>query len=147
MADLTAAPADLTVLDTTRRAVGQALAMAGATLREVGVFEVHDCFTITGILACEALGLAGHGEGADYVLGGHTRRDGATPMNTGGGLVGYGHPTGASGVRMSVDLLRQLTGRAGDYQVAIPANRPYGLMVRMGGNDKTVVCCVFRRAV
>jgi acetyl-CoA C-acetyltransferase len=146
VADLTAPPADLTVLHTTRRAVAQALEMAGATIHQVGVFEIHDCFTITGILTCEALGLAGHGEGADYVLGGHTRREGATPMNTSGGLVGYGHPTGASGVRMSVDLLRQLTGTAGDYQVPIPADRPYGLLVNMGGNDKTVVCCVFRRA-
>jgi len=146
VADLTAPPADQTVLDTTCRAVSQALAMAGITVDQVGVFEVHDCFSISGILACEALGLAGHGEGADYVLSGRTRRDGPTPVNTTGGLIGYGHPTGASGVRMSVDLLRQLTGAAGDCQVTIPAGKPYGLMISMGGNDKTVVCCVFRRA-
>jgi acetyl-CoA acetyltransferase len=146
VADLTARPDDLTALDTTRRAVQQALGMAGITIRDVGVFEVHDCFTVTGILACEALGLAGHGEGADYVAAGNTRRDGPAPMNASGGLVGYGHPTGASGVRMAVDLLRQLTGTAGDCQVRVPSDRPHGLMVSMGGDDRTVVSCVFRRA-
>jgi acetyl-CoA C-acetyltransferase/acetyl-CoA acyltransferase len=143
--DLTQPPEDQTVLATTKRAVGDALAMAGIGIDKVGLFEVHDCFTITGVLACEALGLAGHGEGADYVASGKTRRDGPTPMNVGGGLIGYGHPTGASGVRMSVDLVRQLTGQAGDAQIEIPKDKPYGLMVSMGGNDKTVVCCVFER--
>ena len=144
--DLTAAPPDLAVLETTRRAAEQALKMAGITVDQVGVFEVHDCFTITGILACEALGLAKRGEGADYVLAGHTRLDGKTPFNTGGGLVGYGHPTGASGVRMAVDLWKQLRGKAGDYQVRLDPKRPYGLLINMGGNDKTVVSAVFRAA-
>lgn len=146
VADLTAAPPDPTRLETTRRAAEQALAVAGISVDEVGVFEIHDCFTITGILACEALGLAKPGEGADYVLAGHTRHDGVTPFNAGGGLVGYGHPTGASGVRMSIDLWKQLTGRAGEYQVKLPPNRRYGLLVNMGGNDKTVVSAVFRAA-
>ena len=146
VADLTAAPPDLTALETTRRAAQQALEMAGITVDQVGVFEIHDCFTVTALLACEALGLAKHGEGADYVFAGHTRRDGKTPFNTGGGLVGYGHPTGASGVRMAIDLWKQLTGKAGDYQVTLPSNRRYGLMINMGGNDKTVVSAVFRAA-
>jgi len=146
VADLTAAPPDQTALETTRRAAQQALDMAGITVQQVGVFETHDCFTITGILACEALGLARRGEGADYVLAGHTRREGATPFNTGGGLVGYGHPTGASGVRMAIDLWKQLTGKAGDFQIDLPADRRYGLLINMGGNDKTVVSAVFRAA-
>ena len=120
--------------------------MAGISVDQVGVFEIHDCFTITGILTVEALGLAGHGEGADFVSAGHTRRNGKSPMNPGGGLVGYGHPTGASGVRMAVDVFKQLTGKAGDFQVDIPADKPYGLTISMGGNDKSVVSCVFRRA-
>ena len=146
VADLTTAPPDQTALETTRRAAQQALDMAGITVQQVGVFETHDCFTITGILACEALGLARRGEGADYVLAGHTRREGATPFNTGGGLVGYGHPTGASGVRMAIDLWKQLTGKAGDFQIDLPADRRYGLLINMGGNDKTVVSAVFRAA-
>ncbi len=143
--DLTAAPDDQTVMDTTRRATAQAMESAGITVDQIGLFEVHDCFTITGILAIEALGLAGHGEGADYVLAGHTKRDGASPVNSSGGLIGWGHPTGASGVRMAVDLQRQLTGQAGEGQLALNPDKPYGLMISMGGNDKTVVSCVFRR--
>jgi len=57
--------------------------------------------------------------------------------------VGYGHPTGASGVRMAVDLWKQLTGRAGAYQV--PVAREHGIMASMGGNDKTVVSLVLKR--
>lgn len=144
--DLTAAPDDQTVLDTTRKAAEQAMEMAGITVDQVGVFDIHDCFTITGILTVEALGLAGHGEGAEYVSSGHTRRDGKSPMNTGGGLVGYGHPTGASGVRMAVDVFKQLTGKAGDYQIEIGKDKPYGLTISMGGNDKSVVSCVFKQA-
>lgn len=142
-ANLTAPPPDPTELTTCRLAVTLAREMAGITLQDAGVFEVHDCFTISGLLSVEALGLAASGEGADLVLAGATRRDGPHPVNTGGGLVGYGHPTGASGVRMAVDLWRQLTGRAGDYQVDVA--REHGIMVSMGGNDKTVVSLVLRR--
>lgn len=143
--DLTAPPADQTVIDTTRFATHQAMEMAGISVDQIGVFEVHDCFTITGILACEALGLAKHGEGADYVLAGHTKRDGKSPINTGGGLVGYGHPTGASGVRMAVDVFKQLTGKADGYQIDIAKDRGYGLFISMGGNDKSVVSGVMKR--
>ena len=79
----------------------------------------------------------------EAVLSGVTRRDGACPANTGGGLVGYGHPTGATGVRMAVDLWKQLTGKAGGFQVNVA--KEHGVMVSMGGNDKTVVSLVVRR--
>ncbi len=136
-ANLTTPPADPTEMATCRVAAGRALAMAGLAIGDVGVVEVHDCFTVSGILLTEALGMAAPGEGADAVVAGITRRDGRWPTNTGGGLVGYGHPTGATGVRMAVDLWRQLKGRAGTYQVA--PRTEHGLMVNMGGNDKTVV--------
>jgi acetyl-CoA C-acetyltransferase/acetyl-CoA acyltransferase len=117
--------------------------MAGIGIQDAGIFEVHDCFTISGLLSVEALGLAKAGGGADLVLAGETRRTGRFPVNTGGGLIGYGHPTGATGVRMAVDLWRQLTGRAGDFQVALA--KEHGIMVSMGGNDKTAVALVVRR--
>jgi acetyl-CoA C-acetyltransferase/acetyl-CoA acyltransferase len=142
-ANLTAPPPDLTEMTTSRMAAAQALAMAGSTIRDMGVCEVHDCFTVSGVLLTEALGMAAAGEGADAVLAGLTRRDGLYPTNTGGGLVGYGHPTGATGVRMAVDLWRQLTGKAGGYQVDLKQDQ--GIMVSMGGNDKTVVSLVLRR--
>lgn len=140
--DLAAAPDDLAALATTRHAALLAQAMAGVGAREVQAFEVHDCFTITGILSLEALGLAAQGEGVDLVLAGANRPGGPHPTNLTGGLIGWGHPTGASGVRMAVDLLRQLKGRAGQWQ--LDGAPRLGQMVSMGGNDKTVVSLVLR---
>jgi len=142
-ANLTAPPPDLTEMTTSRKAVAQAKAMAGIRTEDLGLCEVHDCFTISGLLSVEALGLAPAGGGADLVLSGATARDGRYPTNTGGGLVGYGHPTGATGVRMAVDLWKQFTGHAGPFQV--PLAREHGIMVSMGGDDKTLVALVVRR--
>jgi len=142
-ANLTTPPPDPAEMTTCVRAIDQAKAMAGIGIQDVGVCEVHDCFTVSGLLLTEALGIAAPGCGAQAVLDGLTRRDGLYPTNTGGGLVGYGHPTGATGVRMAVDLWRQLTGRAGGYQVDV--RKDHGIMVSMGGNDKTVVSLVARR--
>ena len=107
--------------------------------------EIHDCFTIAGVLAVEALGLADPGKGTDFILEGNTARDGKFHINTTGGLIGWGHPTGATGVHQAVTILEQLTGKAGDSQIKIPADRPYGLTVNMGGNDKTLVSIVYHR--
>jgi len=145
-ADLTVPPADPTELETTRRAVEKALEAAGVRLDEIGTVECHDCFTISGILSVEAIGLAGHGEGADYVIAGKTSRKGEVPFNTSGGLIGWGHPTGCSGVRQAVTVWQQLTGNAGRWQIKISRKRPYGLSVSMGGNDKTVVAVVYKKA-
>ncbi len=144
-ADLTRAPEDLTRLETTRRAVEQALSSAGIAPAHVATVETHDCFTIAGILAVEAIGLAKPGEGPDYVLAGCSARDGAVPFNTTGGLIGWGHPTGATGVHQAVTVWEQLTGKAGANQVRVPSDRPFGLSVNMGGDDKTVVALVYRQ--
>jgi len=143
--DITSPPPDLTVLDTTRAAVEKALKSAGITKEEVGTVECHDCFTIAGILAVEAIGFAKHGEGPDYVLAGNTARGGKVPFNTTGGLIGWGHPTGATGVHQAVTIWEQLTGRAGDAQIPVPQDRPYGLTINMGGDDKTLVSVVYKR--
>jgi acetyl-CoA C-acetyltransferase/acetyl-CoA acyltransferase len=143
-ADLTVPPADLTALETTRRAVEAALASAGIGVHQLATVETHDCFTIAGILAVEAIGLAGAGCGPDFVLEGQTARGGRVPFNTTGGLIGWGHPTGATGVHQAVTLWEQLTGRAGASQIEIPKDRPFGLSVNMGGDDKTLVALVYR---
>jgi len=145
-ADLTVPPADLTELETSKRAVQQALAAAGIGLDKIGTVECHDCFTISGLLSVEAIGFAGQGQGADYILDGKTSRQGEVPFNTSGGLIGWGHPTGGTGVRQAVTVWQQLTGKAGKWQVAISPKRPCALSVNMGGNDKTVVAVVYRRA-
>ncbi|MBI5239010.1 MAG: 3-ketoacyl-CoA thiolase [Elusimicrobia bacterium] len=145
-ADLTQPPPDLTVLETTRRAAAQALESAGIKVSDLATVETHDCFTIAGVLAVEAIGLAKPGEGPDFVSAGETSRTGKVPFNTTGGLIGWGHPTGATGVHQTVTLWEQLTGKAGANQIEVSDKRPYGLSINMGGDDKTVVALVLRQA-
>jgi acetyl-CoA C-acetyltransferase len=137
--DITEKPNDLTVLSTTHQAAQQAIGMSGIGLSEIGLLEVHDCFSITGLLALEAIGFAEQGRGAQFILEHESRIGGKIPTNLSGGLGGFGHPTGASGVRQMVDLLHQFTGKAANQ---IEIQKPYGMMVSMGGNDKTVTCFI-----
>ncbi|OGU56304.1 MAG: 3-ketoacyl-CoA thiolase, partial [Ignavibacteria bacterium RBG_13_36_8] len=123
-ADITKSPKDLTVLDTTQRTVAEALSYASITYNDLGTIELHDCFTIAAILMIEAVGLAQHGKGVDYVLEGKSTREGIVPMNTTGGLIGWGHPTGATGVHQAVTIWEQLTGRAGEAQIKLSKDRP-----------------------
>ena len=143
--DITRRPEDLTVLEATKRAAKEALESAGITINDLATIETHDCFTIAGILATEAIGFARPGEGADFVAEGNTARDGKIPFNTTGGLIGWGHPTGATGVHQAVTIWEQLTGKAGDSQIKIPADRPYGMTVNMGGDDVTLVSVIYKR--
>ena len=144
--DITEDPPQLTVLTTIREAGRQALEAAGISIEQLATVELHDCFTIAGILGVEALGFAAHGKGADFVSAGNTARDGKIPINTTGGLIGWGHPTGGTGVHMAVTIWEQLTGRAGLNQINIDAAKPYGMSVNMGGDDKTVVAIVYKKA-
>lgn len=145
--DITKVPADPTKLETTAVAAKKAMDMAGITIDQVATVECHDCFTIAGIMAVEALGLAEHGKGPDFVIAGNTSRKGKIPFNTTGGLVGWGHPTGATGVHQAVTIWEQLTGKTGDAQIEIPADKPYGLTINMGGDDKTLVSIVYKKTV
>jgi len=145
VSDITQKPVDPAEMTTGKLAAEKALAMAEISIGQVGTVETHDCFTIAGILGVEALGLAKKGEGPDYVLAGETSRTGEMPFNTTGGLIGWGHPTGATGVHMAVTLWEQLTGKAGDAQINIRPARPYGLSLNMGGDDKTLVSIVYKR--
>ena len=146
VADLTKQPEDLTKLTTTQRAVQKAFEMSGLGPKDIGVLEVHDCFTVGGILSLEAAGFAKYGEGATFVAGGKTNIGGEVPTNATGGLVGFGHYVGGTGVRQAVDCVHQLTGKAGDNQVKFNPQRPYAMMISMGGNDRTVTAMVFKRA-
>lgn len=143
--NITTSPPDLTKLITCEIAAKRAYERAGIKPENLSVLEVHDCFTIAGLLAIEAAGFAKYGEGSNFVKEGKTKSIGIIPTNTTGGLIGYGHPTGATGVRQAVDIVHQLSGKAGDCQIKIDAKKPYGMLSSMGGNDKTVVAMVFRR--
>lgn len=142
-ADITQSPSDLTILSTTKMAVEKALAQAGLQLEQIGILEIHDCFSITALLSLEAIGLAKPGKAAHFILEGNTAPSGKIPCNLSGGLIGFGHPTGASGVRQLVDLQQQLTQKA-DNQAQL--SKPYGMMISMGGNDITVTCLIVKLA-
>ena len=131
---------DLTKLTTSADAVSKAYSDAGVTAEDIDVAEVHDCFAVTECMMYEAAGFAPFGEGAKLAASGETRINGKIPVNTGGGLIGFGHPVGATGVKQAVEIFRQMKGECGDYQ--IPNIPKYGLTINMGGDDKTVVSLV-----
>ena len=133
---------DPTAFTTTAIAAGRAYASAGITAADVSVAEVHDCFTVAELLMMEATGLSARGQAAAAVRAGETAIDGRVPVNTGGGLVGFGHPVGATGVKQVLEIYRQMKGRCGDYQVK--GDLRYGLTANMGGDDKTVVSLVLQ---
>lgn len=133
---------DPTVLSTSAHAIGQAYAAAGIHAGQVNIAEVHDCFTITELMMYEAMGIAAPGKGGDLLAEGATDIGGRIPVNTGGGLVGFGHPVGATGVKQAVEIWRQMKGKAGGYQV--PGAPGIGLTVNMGGDDRTTVVGVYK---
>lgn len=140
--DITADPISLTELSTTKNAVMKALDFAGISMDQIGWLEIHDCFSITALMAIEATGLAEKGEAARFILDGHSHSTGTLPINLSGGLMGFGHPTGGTGVRQMVDLHSQLIGRAENQT---HSQKPYGMMISMGGNDKTVTCLIVKK--
>jgi acetyl-CoA acyltransferase len=131
---------DLLRFDTAAMAVREALHDGDTTPQDVQVAEVHDCFTIAELLMYEAIGWAEPGAGIDLVLSGRTSLEGDMPVNTGGGLVAFGHPVGATGVKQAAEIYRQMKGLCGDYQ--LPRALHTGLTVNMGGDDRTVVSLV-----
>jgi acetyl-CoA C-acetyltransferase len=101
-----------------RRAILDARARAGITeLDQIDVVETHDCFTATEYMAIDHLGLTAPGESWKAIEDGSIEIGGRLPINPSGGLIGLGHPVGATGVRMALDAFKQVTGQAGDYQV------------------------------
>lgn len=143
--DITKKPVEPSELTTTKQAVKEALESAGITREQVGTAEIHDCFTIAGVMCMEAIGFAEKGKGPEFILEGNTARDGKIPINTTGGLIGWGHPTGGTGVHQAVTIWEQLTGKAKDAQIEIKPDRPYGLTVNMGGDDKSLVSIVYKK--
>ena len=121
----------------------EAYAQAGITdpRRELALAEVHDCFTPTEIVLMEDLGFAERGHAWRDVLDGVYDRDGELPVNPDGGLKSFGHPVGASGLRMIYECWLQLRGQAGDRQVAT-AHRGLALTQNLGGAPGDCVCFI-----
>jgi acetyl-CoA C-acetyltransferase len=116
----------------TREAAAQAYRQAGVSnpRQQIGVAEVHDCFTITEIVNYEDLGFCPRGEGGRFISDGLSALEGELPVNPSGGLKSCGHPVGATGVRMVAEIADQLRGRCGPRQVRDPR---LGLAHTLGG--------------
>lgn len=118
----------------TRQACLDAYKRAGLTVDDIDVFETHDCFTSSEYAAISAFGLTEPGKEYEAIESGMIAFDGKKPINPSGGLIGCGHPVGASGARMLLDLYKQVTGKAGGYQVQGAKN---GMMLNIGGTATT----------
>ena len=139
--DITAEPKDPTIMDTTEFVAKNIFQNTGTSIKDIGLLELHDCFTISGLLALEAIGATAKGKGAEFVIEGHTKSSGLLPVNLSGGLIGFGHPTGATGVRQMVDLLHQFTQKAANQ---IKPKKDLGMMISMGGNDKSLAAFIVK---
>ncbi|MBX2873261.1 MAG: hypothetical protein KTR30_14210 [Saprospiraceae bacterium] len=106
---------------------------------QLDVIETHDCFTISEYVALEHFGLVEAGKGWQLIENESIAFSGSLPVNPSGGLIGAGHPVGATGVRMLLDAYKQVSGTAGDYQVANTNN--VGLL-NIGGSFTTVASFV-----
>ncbi|CKO41199.1 keto acyl-CoA thiolase [Mycobacterium tuberculosis] len=122
-----------------RATVLDALRRARVTLDDLDGIEVHDCFTPSEYLAIDHIGLTGPGESWKAIENGEIEIGGRLPINPSGGLIGGGHPVGASGVRMLLDAAKQVSGIAGDYQVE---NAEAFGTLNFGGSTATTVSFV-----
>ena len=111
--------------------------MAGIT--DVDGLETHDCFTVTEYMAIDHCGLTEPGKSWQAVADGRITLDGDFPINPSGGLIGLGHPVGATGVRMVLDCHKQVTGQAGGYQMPRAENM---ITFNVGGSTTTCVSFV-----
>jgi acetyl-CoA C-acetyltransferase len=106
---------------------------------EISMAEVHDCFTATELVLMEDLGFSQRGQGWKDVLDGRFDGDGPQPVNPDGGLKSFGHPIGASGLRMMYEMWLQLRGEAGPRQIKNPK---LGLTHNLGGQPGRCVSFV-----
>jgi acetyl-CoA C-acetyltransferase len=125
----------------TREAARRAYAEAGIhdPSAELGIAEVHDCFSITELVTMEDLGLSEDGRGPSDVLDGRYDLEGAMPAQVDGGLKCFGHPVGATGLRMAYEVYNQLLGRAGARQ---RARVDFGLTHNLGGAPSNSIAAV-----
>lgn len=126
---------------TTDRCSTMAYKEAGITnpKEEISMMELHDCFSITELVTYEDLHISERGRAWQDVLDGMYNRDGQVPAQVDGGLKCFGHPIGASGLRMLYEMYLQLQGRAGERQLKDPR---YGLTHNLGGRPFQNVCSI-----
>lgn len=123
---------DGTYVETTGRTAARAYEEAGIRdpRREISMMEVHDCFSITELVTYEDLGISPRGRARNDIEDGFFTMEGRIPSQPDGGLKCFGHPIGASGLRMLYEMYKQLQGRAGERQIKDPR---IGLTHNLGG--------------
>lgn len=122
------------ILPWTRQAVLDAYNRAKLSVDDIDFFETHDCFTSSEYIAISAFGITEPGKENEAIESELITFDGDKPINPSGGLIGCGHPVGASGVRMFLDLYKQIAGKAECYQLKRANN---GMMLNIGGSATT----------
>jgi acetyl-CoA C-acetyltransferase len=134
---------DYVGLEAAVRAASRAYTMAKVSPAQIDVATAHDCFTIAELMAYEDLGFCKKGEGAKLVREGQTEIGGRIPVNVDGGLKAKGHPVGATGVSMAVEITKQLRGDAGKRQV--PLKNGLGLVHNVGGTGHYAYVTILSR--
>jgi len=133
---------NLTTWNPLKRAAAEAFRMAGVTIHDMDLAETHDCFTISEIMEYEDLGLCEKGEGGQFAMDGQSRIGGDLPTNLRGGLLGCGHPLGATGVAQAIEVTRQ-------FQARVPKERyaggEWGLCHNLSGNANNHAVMVLHR--
>lgn len=132
------------VLPHVRGAALDAFARAHIGVDDLDGIEVHDCFTPSEYLAIDHIGLTGPGESWKAIENGEIEIGGRLPVNPSGGLIGGGHPVGASGIRMLLDAAKQVSDSAGAYQV--DGAKTFGTL-NFGGSTATTVSFVVGSAM
>ncbi|MGV8144220.1 MAG: thiolase domain-containing protein [Methanothermobacter sp.] len=131
---------DITTIDSTVHAARKAYKLADLKPKDIDVVEVHDCFSINGLLAIEDLGFVEKGEAGPAVESGMTQRDGQIPVNPSGGLKSRGHPLGATGIAQAAEIVWQLRGEAGKRQIS---DVEIGMTHNIGGTGGTAAVHIF----
>ncbi len=134
----------LTSFIATKESARQAYQMSGLKPKDIEICEVHDCFTIAEIVALEDLGFYEKGKAVEAIKNGETKRDGALPINTSGGLKSKGHPVGASGAGMAVEIFKQMRGIAErNRQVKFDVEK--AMTHNLGGSGGTCVVTIYQK--
>jgi acetyl-CoA C-acetyltransferase len=136
---------DFIGLDAAVKASRIAYKIAGVEPRDIDVAEVHDCFTIAELMAYEDLGFCGRGEGFKMIREGQTEVGGKIPVNIDGGLKAKGHPIGATGVSMMVELTKQLREEVKPSSRQAPMKNYVALAHNVGGTGHYCYVTILRR--
>ncbi len=133
---------NLVGLPSAQEAARQAYEQAGVTAKDIKVAGVRDCFTIAEIMAYEDLGFCEKGRGGAFIDDRCSYIGGEVAVNVDGGLKAKGHPIGATGVSMAVEIIKQLRGECGERQVP---DADVGLTHNVGGIGQYTFVNLFKR--